>query len=150
MIQLGNVVHGHSIAALYDGTYNELTDVVISSVSDDEHRLLGGVIFSDYNKASIAVSAAGIRPNWISRDLLWITFHYPFVQLGCRMVLAKTSSANHKSLSLLLRLGLNEVARISGACPDGDLVVLRILERDCKWHKITPSSKFKDYMHGQE
>lgn len=119
--------------------YNPESDAVISRRSK-HGKLLGGAIFYGHvEKASIRVHVAAFAPNALNRDLLWCCFHYPFVQLKCRKLLAFLPSSNLKSIALAGRLGLKEEARIKDAYNDGDLLVMATNQENCRWLDIKPT-----------
>ena len=111
--------------------YNPESHVVISR--DEDGKLLGGVIYQAYNKASIVIHVAGFVPRWLNRDLLWMAFHYPFEQLGVSKLFTQTPSNNHKALDFNTNLGFKDEARIEGVFPDADLIVRSMRREDCRW-----------------
>jgi RimJ/RimL family protein N-acetyltransferase len=88
--------------------------------------------------------AAAFKPRWANRDLLWIAFHYPFVQLGYKKVFARVHVANTDALKLNLHLGFKEATRLTGVYPmierpdDGDLVIMEMTREECRWLTIQP------------
>jgi hypothetical protein len=61
-------------------------------------------------------------------------FHYVFVDLGCKQVIGRVSSANKKALNFDLRLGFEPIAVIPDVFRDGsDMVILRMLREQCPW-----------------
>ena len=68
--------------------------------------------------------------------MLWITFDYPFNQLGVKKLIGQVPSSNLKALEFDKKLGFKEEARISDVFPDGDLIVLSMRREDCRWLKI--------------
>lgn len=117
-------------------SFNPVADVVIARV--DGEKLLGGVILRDWNGASILMHVAGFTPHWLSRDFLWVCFHYPFVQLGCKKVLALVSSGNPRAIDFDKKIGFIEECRIKEADLNGDLVLLSMRREDCRWLSIKP------------
>lgn len=140
MIVIGNEEHGHAIAKGAGVSFNPAVDVVIARVVDG--RLRGGVIFNGYTGASINLHAWGDDPNWADRDMLWITFDYPFRQLGCRKVFGQIPANNAHALEFDLKLGFKIEARIKDVFPDEDLIVVSMAREDCRWLKLRPSSAF--------
>lgn len=137
MIVFGNESHGHAIAQKAGATYNPAADMCIANVGPDG-GLLGGVIYSGYTGSSIGIHMASFDPRWATVDMVWVAFHYPFVQLGCKKVFGQVPASNSKALELDLRLGFKEVARIEDVFPDGDLVVLAMDREDCRWLRLKP------------
>jgi hypothetical protein len=141
VIVFGSPNDGAAIATASGSPFNynpAAGDVVISRRNED--KLLGGAIFYGYTGASIRVHVAGFTPGALSKDLLWVCLHYPFVQLKCQKLLAFIPSGNRKSLELSARLGLKEEARIANVYPDGDLVIRSLKKEDCHWlDRIKPT-----------
>lgn len=133
MITAGNLDHARAIATAAGCSFNPECDRCISSEKDG--RLLGGVIFTGYTGVSIGLHCAGFDPKWVDRDLLWMAFHYPFVQLNCHKITATIPSGNLKALLFDRKLGFSEEARIKDATPDGDLIILSMRRDECRWLK---------------
>lgn len=137
MILFNNVVHGWEIAAAIPRCYNPISDIVISNVTP-EGKLLGGVIYDGYTKGCIFMHQAGFSKRWLGGNMLWIAFDYPFNQLNVRKVAGTIPSTKHELLAFNQRLGFKEEARIKGAYPDGDMIVLTMAREDCRWLNIKP------------
>lgn len=137
MILTGVEWHGHAIAGAAGASFDPLKNTVIARVEDDQ--LYGGVVYYDYTGKSVGMHTAGFRPGWISRDLLWMCFHYPFEQLGVTKVLGEVISSNAKALALDKHLGFKVEAVISDVFPDGDAVIMGMYKADCRWLAIKPT-----------
>jgi RimJ/RimL family protein N-acetyltransferase len=138
MIVFNNADHGYRIAATAGTAFNAYTDVCIAREEDGE--LWGGVVYTAFTGASMGIHVAGFRPDWINRDMLWVTFNYPFVQLKCGKLIGQVPEANRKALEFDLKLGFIEEARIKDVFPDGDLIVVGMKKEDCRWLGIKPRS----------
>jgi RimJ/RimL family protein N-acetyltransferase len=138
MIVFNNANHGHDIAAAAGTAFNAHTDVCIARVENGE--LWGGVTYTAYTGASIGLHIAGFRPDWVSRDMIWVCFNYPFVQLGCSKLFGQVPASNRKALEFDLKLGFIEEARVKDVFPDGDLIVIAMKREDCRWLKLKPRS----------
>lgn len=136
MIAAGNLEHAKLLAEEIGIYFNPACDHVISRARDG--KLLGGVIFTGYTGASIAIHVAGLEPRWINNNMLWITFDYPFNQLRVSKLIGHVPSGNRKALDFDLKLGFKEEARITDIYPDGDLIVLSMRREDCRWLKLKP------------
>lgn len=132
MIWTGDVAHGRAIAQAAGCDFDIERNPVISRV-DEKGDLLGGVIYTDYTGASIRVHMAGIGPGWANRELIWMAFDYPFNQLKVQKLLATVQSTNERVLDIDFRLGFTVDCRILNAVPGGDLLILSMSRRDCKW-----------------
>ena len=131
MILLGNLDHGAIIAAMARTNFNPRVDQCISRVSVDG-VLMGGALYTNYNRASLYMHCAG-SGNWLSRSMLWYCYDYPFTHLGVNQVLSSTSSANAKSLNLLTRLGYTRLYEIADAAPGGNMILFSLSKPNCKW-----------------
>lgn len=135
MILLSDIQHGMMIAAAAGTGYNPNTDQCISRVTRDG-EFLGGTIYTGYNGAVIWGHFAGV-PGWLSPELVWVSFDYPFMQLGVNQILCTVSSHNEKALSLVKRLGYKQLYKIKGGVPnDGDLILFSMSKANCKWLKL--------------
>ena len=78
------------------------------------------------------IASNGSR-RWISRALLREAFAYPFIQCGLRRVTGLVAASNQDAMRFDLHLGF----RIEGLCregaPDGDLFILGMLRRECRF-----------------
>lgn len=70
------------------------------------------------------------------REMLRVSFDYPFNQLNLMAVLGVVNSTNEKAMRFDLHLGFKEEARLVGMHDDGgDIVLLRMNREDCRWIK---------------
>lgn len=138
MIEFGNREHALAIATRARCQFNPMSDVAVSRTSYLTGNLMGGVIFNEFTGVCIAAHLAGFEPNWVSNDLLWISFNYPFVQLKCKKMLGFVPSSNREALAFNDRLGFKEETRIRDVYPDGDMVVLAMKREDCRWLGLKP------------
>lgn len=139
MIVSNNSDHGYRIGKSSGVVFNPEADTVIARV-DPDGTLRGGNIYNGYTGVAINVHMAGFDPHWCNIDMLWVGFHYPFVQLGVRKLFAQVPAANSKALDIDKKLGFKEEARIKDVFPDGDLIVLAMKPEDCRWLKLKPRS----------
>jgi len=138
MIVFNNAVYGDRIAKAAGTTFNQRGDVCIAR--EERGELWGGASYTGYTGSSVGVHTAGFRPDWINQDLLWVCFHYPFVQLGCSKLLGQVPSSNLKALEFDLKMGFIEETRVKDVFPDGDLVVMSMKKETCRWLKLKPRS----------
>jgi len=94
------------------------------------------VAFDNILDKSCMMHTAAIVPNWISKDLLWAAFDYPFNILKVKVILASVASTNEEALKLDRHLGFKDKAYIEDAHIDGDLVILAMRREDCRWLDI--------------
>ena len=98
---------------------------------------IGAVIaYTNFQEKSCCMHVAAIAPNWISKDLLWASFDYPFNKAKVKVILAAVSSNNDEALKLNRHLGFVDKAYIEDAHVDGDLVILAMRRENCRWIDI--------------
>lgn len=128
MIRFNDQEHGRAIA---DEVGIRHWD---ASITREEHgKLLGGVIYSDATDASIVMHTAGFTSNWVSRDLLWVCFDYPFGQLLHKATFVRILSSNNRSLEFASKLGFKKVAELADVYTDCSLVILKLNKSECRW-----------------
>lgn len=96
-------------------------------------KLVAGVLYDHFNKASIAMHVAGEGKHWLNREYLWFCFWYPFEQLKVRKVIGFVPSVNADALRFDKHLGFVEEARLKDAHPDGDLLLLTMTRKQCRY-----------------
>lgn len=136
MFRFNNSVDGMAIAAKAGAVYNAACDMCIARV--EKGQLIGGVIYSGYTGASINIHMAGFRPNWVNKDMLWIAFHYPFVQLEVKKIFGQVGTHRPEILKIDLQLGFKVEATIKDVYPEGDMLVLSMYKDDCRWLDLKP------------
>lgn len=137
MIEIGNMDHGVAIAAAIPRPFDPNNSMVFSRVTP-KGNLMGGVIFDDYTVGCIFMHQAAFHKNWLTGNMIWMVFDYPFNKLGVNKVAGVVNSNNKELLDFNLRLGFKEEARIKDAYADGDMIVLTMERSECRWLKIKP------------
>ncbi len=112
-------------------------------VLDGEGRVIGGILFNDYNGQNIEVTAYG--PGAMTRESVGTMFKYAFVQLGCWRLTARTRRGNLTMRDLLRRLGFKHEGIQQGywgRSKANDCFLYGMTRTNCKW--ITPDEVAKD------
>lgn len=124
--------------AVYDalGVIPTPADVSFSRWKGDE--CMGVALYQRYTHTAIVVHVVGFVDNWMSRDFIWVSFHYPFVQLGCERLFSLVNENNKEALNFNKRMGFQIETRIRKVYPDGDQIVLVMERDDCRWLKMKP------------
>lgn len=128
--------HGERIARLAGAIFNPAAHQVIAREKDGE--LVGGVVLTDYTRASINAHMAGFDKHWGSRDLLWCVFHYCFEQLKVNKIFGQVPASNEHALNVNLKIGFQEEVRVKDVFVDGDLIVVSMRRDQCRWLKLKP------------
>ena len=102
-------------------------------------ELLAVVVYNYFSGegADIAMHIAAVPGRrWMTRQFLRVAFRYPFVQLKCRRVTGYVPASNADALKFDLHLGFQQEGRMREALKNGeDVIVLGMLERECRWHR---------------
>lgn len=101
-------------------------------IANDDNALVGAVIYFDYRHPSIEIGIVCEDTRWIwQRPLMLEVLAYPFVDLGCLRITARTPSA--KLADLLSYLGFEREGTIRcGARDGGDVGLYGLLRKDLK------------------
>ena len=99
------------------------------------------IAYTNYQEKSCCMHVASIQNGWISKDLLWAAFDYPFNKLKVKVILALVASTNEEALKLDRHLGFVDKAYIEDAHLDGDLVILAMRRENCRWLGINAEIK---------
>ncbi len=111
--------------ALHRGEYYAIG---IAAQSLDE--IAAGVVYHDFSaNGKIQVSFASNNPAWAHPKIIAALLHYPFVQLGCHVLLATVRLRNKRARRLVGVLGFSERGIIPN-WPDAEDEVLYALRRE--------------------
>ncbi len=105
-------------------------------------KIVAGVLYEDFNGASVVCHIAGEGRAWMNRQFLSIIFDYPFNQLKVKQIIGYVVSSNHSARNLDEKLGFKREANLRDAHPDGDLIIYVMRRKDCRWLKDLPYEKF--------
>lgn len=97
--------------------------------------IAAGVMYDQYNGASVCMDMAGEGRNWLTREFLWFMFYYPFEQMGVNVVIALIAGANTASRRFAEHLGFVLVAEIPDANPSGSQCIYAMHKENCRWLK---------------
>lgn len=138
MIHINNVEHGKRIMAETDAHFSEVTMKVISRTENKE--LYGGVVYENWTGAggSCVCHVAGFRPMWLNRDMMFVIFDYPFIQLDCKVVFVQVAANNEKSIHFCHSVGFTDYVRLEDVFPDGDMILMRLKRDDCRFLGVKP------------
>lgn len=111
---------------------------VLDMQPDGTHgRMIAGIWFESFNGANMMMHVAALPSSrWMSKELLWYTFYYPFVECGCKRVTGLLAESNTAAREFDERLGFKLEARLKDASPDGDLLVYAMFREECRWLKL--------------
>jgi hypothetical protein len=110
--------------------------------TDDEQPICL-VGYDQWTGSSCTMHVAVDRPALLTRKFIEAAFAFPFVTVGCDVVIGIVPSVNLKALEFDKRLGFVEHCRIKDAYPDGDMVLLSLRKEDCKWLRSRHGKEIK-------
>lgn len=96
-------------------------------------ELIAGVVYDRYNGQSICMHVAAEGKRWMTREYLWICFHYPFIQLGVKKIIGLVDSTNIDAIRFDENLGFNKEHVIKDAGKHGDLIIYSMTKEQCRF-----------------
>jgi RimJ/RimL family protein N-acetyltransferase len=105
---------------------------------EENGELVAGVVFNMYTKASICMHvAAEPGRRWMTKDFLWRSFAYPFVQLNCNRITGLVREDNLDAQRFDEHLGFKREGLIRKGCTDGsNMILYGMLREECRWLEI--------------
>lgn len=100
---------------------------------EKDGELIAVLAYSGFTENLCQIHVESTDVLWLTRELIFALFDYPFNKVGVKVILAPICKDNIKSLNLCRKLGFEKVAEIPYAHPDGDLVVMSMKRNQCKW-----------------
>ena len=100
---------------------------------EKDGNLVAVVAFTNFIPNACAMHIASVGENWMSKDLLWACFDYPFNKLEKKVILATMEASNDEAIKLNRHLGFQDKALIEDAHENGDLLLMAMRKEDCKW-----------------
>lgn len=97
-------------------------------------ELLGGVVYHNYHGHIIEASFAFDRPDWCLPGTLQRLFAYPFVDLGCVVMVTTVGRKNKRSRRITRGLGFFEMGFIPHGFDGKEDAFIYFMQRDkCRW-----------------
>lgn len=133
---------GEWVSARAECPYNPKTDTVFGVVDPSKFGtpgwIRGGAVYTGYTVSAIWVHFAGVDEKWITHDMLWIAFDYPFRQLGCTYLYGMVDESKQNVVDIDLKFGFEITARLPGLFASGDGLVLSMHRDKCRWLNLKP------------
>jgi hypothetical protein len=108
----------------------------IADYSADD-QLKGGVLFTNYRVGSVAIHMAGFRPNWVSKSMLYLAFHFPFQQLKVKKLFGAVPERNVAARNSNTRLGFKIEYMTEDVYDYEDgvngMYLMSMTKAECKW-----------------
>jgi RimJ/RimL family protein N-acetyltransferase len=105
---------------------------------EEDGELIAGVAFNMYTGASISMHVAAVPgKRWMTKEFLWRSFAYPFVQLKCNRITGLVREDNLVAQKFDEHLGFRREGLLRGACLDGsNMVIYGMLKDECRFLRI--------------
>ena len=104
--------------------------VAFGSIDLDERKPLGGVAYDLYAGNSIHIHIAADDHRWLTKEVLWCGFDYPFNQLEVKKLIAPVRSSNTRALGMTVKFGFKEETRIKDFHLDGEDLIFMVTTKD--------------------
>lgn len=94
-------------------------------------EVVAGVVYENWNGASFVchIAVQGL----MTPAYLAAIFHYPFVHCGAEKLIAPVAQSNEESIKFVEKLGFIREATLSGAHPDGALLLYTMSRDACRF-----------------
>lgn len=123
---------GPWVCSMTGGNYCEGTTIALSEYG----QLIAGVLYDEYNGTSIRMHVAAIGRRWMTKEYLWMCFHYPFEQLKVNKIIGLVGSGNANAIAFDEHLGFKLEHSIVDAHKDGALLVYTMKREQCRFLEI--------------
>ena len=122
---------GHWVCDQTGGVYRE---GVCIGLEHDDGSLAAAVLYDNYNGASIQMHVAATTPKFLLwKNYIRACFGYPFLQLGCAIVIALVPAANVRARRMDEWLGFELACGIPQGHPTGDMLIYTMPRAKCRW-----------------
>ena len=113
----------------------ELNDADVAIGVEQDGKLIAGVVYNMYTKASICMHvAAEPGARWTTKEFMYAFFAYPFLQLNCNRVTGLVRTSNLAARKFDEHVGFIQEGVIRQAFEDGeDAILYGMLKSECKW-----------------
>lgn len=133
----------YSVESDADGAFefvNRFNPVYVSSwqkgiVTKRHGEIIAAALYHEFNGVNVFMHVAGTPgTNWLTRNMLYWCFHYPFEQLGCKRITGWIEDHNTASRQFAERTGWKHETTLEGAASTGgDVLIYRMTREDCRY-----------------
>lgn len=108
----------------------------IGQKKDDS--LVAVVAYCNFTENACSMHIGSIGEHWMSKNLLWACFDYPFNKLGKKVIVVTLEASNDDAVRLNRHLGFSVETVIKDAHEHGDLMIMSMRADNCKWLALKP------------
>lgn len=119
-------------------------------VIDEDYRLIAGMVYHNWDREAGVIEMSGAAlPNkqWLTRETIRRLWSYPFLEIGCQMVLMRVAASDTRLLRQLaaLNYAFIEIPRLLGRDKDA---MICLLTREA-WEEGKFCQRFKHHLTPQ-
>jgi RimJ/RimL family protein N-acetyltransferase len=105
---------------------------------EEDGELIAGVAFNMYTGASISMHVAAVPgKRWMTKEFLWRSFAYPFIQLNCNRITGLVREDNLDAQKFDEHLGFKREGLLRRACLDGsNMILYGMLKDECRFLRV--------------
>jgi len=105
---------------------------------EDDNEIIGVVAFNYYSGTSVHMNVAALPGRyWLTKEFLWRSFAYPFLQLKCNRVTALVREDNIHAQKFDENLGFVREGLLRKESKDGqNMIVYGMLKEECRFLEI--------------
>jgi RimJ/RimL family protein N-acetyltransferase len=126
------LVSGPYLRAYFEGNVAPIPEDAQFIGKLGDNGLVGVVAVWNFHGRDIEMGWAG-EPGWLSRSFIRLVLRYVFEQLGCTRITGRIDVSNDVALEQSQRLGFVVEGRMREAGDDGDVLIVGLLKRECRW-----------------
>ena len=100
----------------------------------EDGEMIAGVVYDYFNGRNICMHVAAVEgKRWMTREFLWYSFYYAFVELGVDRITGLVPESNMAARRFDEHLGFTLETRLKDAHPEGDVLVYKMMKQDCRF-----------------
>jgi RimJ/RimL family protein N-acetyltransferase len=105
---------------------------------EKDGEILAAYAYDNYTNHSICMHVAAVEgKNWLTKELLWRSFAYPFLQLNCHRVTALVKENNVQCRKFVENHGFTQEGILRENFPDkSNMIVYGLLKDECRFLRI--------------
>jgi RimJ/RimL family protein N-acetyltransferase len=100
--------------------------------------LVACIAYCNFTEKACGMHIGSLGDHWMSKNLLWAAFDYPFNKLKKSVIVVTLEASNDDAVQLNRHLGFSVETVIKDAHEHGDLMIMSMRAENCKWLALKP------------
>lgn len=100
--------------------------------------LVACIAYCNFTDKACGMHIGSMGEHWMSKNLLWAAFDYPFNKLKKSVIVVTLEASNEDAVRLNRHLGFSVETVIKDAHEHGDLMIMSMRAENCKWLALKP------------